>query len=78
MYKFKKTLAQTVETPPMFHMLRIYICDHGNSCRQAIEGAVTFISLNNHPFALSSAGIGLKGMDYATINHSWVKATSVQ
>ena len=78
MYKFKEALAQIIKITPMVHMLWINICDNGNGRRQAAEGAITFIRLNHHPLTLSSAGIGFKRMDHATIYHSRIKPSCMQ
>ena len=78
MDKLKETLAQIVETTPMFHMLRINIGHNGNGCGQTVERAIAFIGLNNHPFALPSAGIGFKRINHAAIDHSRIKSTRMQ
>ena len=78
MHKFEEALAQIVETAPMLHMLGINIGNHGYGRRQAIECAVTFIRLDDHPFSQARAGIGFKSMNDTAVHHRRIKSARMQ
>ena len=63
---------------PVFHMLWVDIRHNRNGRRQAVEGAVTFVGLHHHPFALPHPRVGAVGMDDPAVDHGRVNATFVQ
>ena len=62
----------------MLHMLGINIGDNGDGGGQPIEGTVTFIGLDHHPFALPHTRVRSIGVNDTTIDHRGVKLTGIQ
>ena len=72
-HKIKEPLMQRRLGAPMFHVFGVNV-GHDRDCRrQAVEGAVAFICLDDHPFALPHARVGPVGVDDATVHNGRVK-----
>ncbi len=73
-----KALAQVLDRAPVLHVLGVDVGDDGDGGGQAVEGAVAFVGLDHHPFALPHARVRAIGVDDAAIDHRRVDAAGIE
>ena len=62
----------------MVKMLRVDIRHNGGCWLEARERAITFISFDHHPLAISQLGITAPALNNATIDHGRVDLRRIQ
>ena len=71
-------MRSALDRAPVFHVLGVDVGDDGDGRGQAVEGAVAFVGLDHHPFALPHARVGTVGVDDAAVDDRRVDAAGVQ
>ena len=77
-HEIKKALTQVFDRAPVLHMLGVDVRDDGDGGGQSVKGAVAFIGLDDHPLALTHAGVGAIGVNDAAVDHGRVDPARIQ